>query len=57
MQEDLESVFFGTHICWYYLVRIALLYRAKIADNPSGYQFIPPLPCEDIFKLPLRKIY
>jgi hypothetical protein len=57
MQEDLESVFFGTHLCWYYLVRLALLYRGKLADNPNGYHLLPPLPCEDIFKLPLRKIY
>jgi hypothetical protein len=33
------------------------MYRKKLSENPTGYHIMPPLPCEDIFKLPLRKIY
>lgn len=57
MQEDLEYIFFQTQRAWYYLIKIALLYRRKINDNPTGYHLFPPLPCESIFKLPLRKVY
>ena len=57
LQEDLECLFFSTSLAWYYLVRLALMYRRKLSENPTGFHFMPPLPCEDIFKLPLRKIY
>lgn len=57
MQEDLECVFFSTSLAWYYLVRLALMYRKKLNENPTGFHIMPPLPCEDIFKLPLRKVY
>jgi hypothetical protein len=33
------------------------MYRKKLSDNPTGYHLLPPLSCEEIFKLPLRKIY
>ena len=26
-------------------------------ENPTGFHLFPPLACEGIFKLPLRKIY
>jgi hypothetical protein len=34
-----------------------MAYRKKLNENPSGYHLLPPIPCEAIFKLPLRKIY
>lgn len=57
MGEDLEVLFFSTHICWYYWVRLGLMYRGRINENPTGYPLLPPLPCEDVFKVPLRKVY
>ena len=34
-----------------------MMYRKKINDNPTGYHLFPPIACEDIFKIPLRKVY
>ena len=46
MQEDLEYIFFQTHRTWYYLLKIALIYRKKLNDNPTGYHLFPPIQCE-----------
>lgn len=57
IQEDLEYIFFQTQKAWYLVIKLALMYRKKLNDNPTGYHLFPPLQCESIFKLPLRKIY
>eukprot|EP00919_Chromeraceae_sp_WS-2016_P037543 GHVR01089672.1.p1 GENE.GHVR01089672.1~~GHVR01089672.1.p1 ORF type:complete len:152 (+),score=0.08 GHVR01089672.1:172-627(+) len=57
MQEDLEYVFFQSHKAWYYLLKLGLWYRKKLNSNPTGFHLFPPLQCEEIFKIPLRKIY
>jgi len=30
MQEDLEGIFFTTQLSWYYVIKLALLYRKKL---------------------------
>lgn len=46
MQEDLEGIFFSSHICWYYLIKLAMMYRKKLNENPTGFHLFPPLTCE-----------
>ena len=30
MQEDLEGIFFTTHLCWYYLLKLSMMYRKRL---------------------------
>ena len=50
-------MFYQTNLAWYYLVKLALAYRKKLNSNPTGYHIFPPIGCEEIFKLSLRKGY
>jgi hypothetical protein len=45
IQEDIEYLFYQSNIAWYYLVKIALMFRKKLNDNTSGYHIFPPINC------------
>lgn len=57
LMEDLDLIFHQTQLVWYYYVKIALVYRRKLNENPSGYPIVPPTAVEDITRLSLRKTY
>jgi hypothetical protein len=57
LMDDLDLIFHQTQLVWYYYVRIALVYRKKLNENPSGYPIVPPTSIEDITRLSLRKTY
>jgi hypothetical protein len=46
LQEDVEHLFYQTNLAWYYLVKLALMYRKKLNENPTGYHIFPPINCE-----------
>lgn len=50
-------MFHQTQLVWYYYVKVALWYRKKLNENPSGYPIVPPMAVEDITRLSLRKTY
>jgi len=55
--EDLDLIFHQSQLVWYYYVKVALCYRKKLNENPSGYPIVPPTTVEDITRLSLRKTY
>lgn len=46
IQEDIEHLFYQTNLAWYYLIKLALMFRKRLNENPNGYQLFPPINCE-----------
>lgn len=55
--DDLTEIYFSTQKAWYLWIKLCIFYRNKLSDNHSGFHLLPPISCEAIFKLSLRKVY